>query len=80
MRCATHKDRPASYYCAKYNRYLCDECIQCSDPTLFCKHRTSCLISEVVRHGSPDEQAAAAEPVDRDDRAVAEGGVTSCPK
>jgi hypothetical protein len=80
MKCANHQDRPGTYYCAKYNRYLCDECIQCSDPTLFCKHRTSCLIWEVVRHGSPDEQAAADRGACGRRCACDEGSATSCPK
>jgi hypothetical protein len=54
--CANHPDDEAGFYCAKYNRYLCRDCMACQDPTLYCKHRPSCLISEVARHGTPDEQ------------------------
>ena len=56
MHCAAHPNTEAKYFCAKYNRYLCEACRACADPTLYCKHRTSCLIWEVDRHGTPDQQ------------------------
>ena len=59
MNCQKHPEKEARGYCTKYNRYLCDDCLVCQDPTLYCKHRTSCLIWEFVRHGRPEEQDAA---------------------
>ncbi len=54
--CVHHPDRESKYYCAKYNRHLCEECFGCQDPTIYCKHRSSCMIWEIVKYGTPDEQ------------------------
>jgi uncharacterized 2Fe-2S/4Fe-4S cluster protein (DUF4445 family) len=39
-----HPERETSYLCMKHNVYLCDECLQCRDPELYCKFRESCAI------------------------------------
>jgi uncharacterized 2Fe-2S/4Fe-4S cluster protein (DUF4445 family) len=57
--CYKHSDRAGRYYCSKYERYLCEDCIKCQDPSLYCKFRKMCFIWEVIRHGTPDMQAAA---------------------
>ncbi len=54
--CHRHPDRRGIYYCAKKKVYLCEECLQCQDPTLYCKDRTMCMIWEVLKHGTPDQQ------------------------
>ncbi|MBN2402806.1 MAG: DUF4445 domain-containing protein [Spirochaetes bacterium] len=57
--CYKHSDRTGKYYCSKYQRYLCDECLACQDPSLYCKFRKMCFIWEVVKHGTPDMQEMA---------------------
>ncbi len=42
--CINHPERETSYLCMKHNIYLCDECLQCRDPELYCKYRESCPI------------------------------------
>ena len=42
--CINHPERETSYLCMKHNVYLCDECLQCRDPELYCKFRESCAI------------------------------------
>jgi hypothetical protein len=42
--CINHRDRQTNYLCLKHNVYLCDECLSCRDPQLYCKFRSSCLI------------------------------------
>jgi len=42
--CAHHPERPATQYCQKHARFLCDECLRCADPKLYCRHRTSCIV------------------------------------
>jgi hypothetical protein len=32
------------YLCMKYNRYQQGKTLQCQDPDLYCKYRSSCLI------------------------------------
>lgn len=43
-RCINHPDRETSYHCLKYNIYLCDECLGCRDPKIYCKFRSSCIV------------------------------------
>ncbi|MBL0715145.1 MAG: DUF4445 domain-containing protein [Desulfosarcina sp.] len=42
--CINHPERETSYVCMKHNIYLCEECLQCRDPDLYCKFRESCPI------------------------------------
>ncbi|MFH1566719.1 MAG: hypothetical protein ABIL09_01880 [Gemmatimonadota bacterium] len=42
--CANHPDRPTSYVCQKHGVSLCEECLCCRDPQLYCRHRTACPI------------------------------------
>jgi hypothetical protein len=42
--CKNHPDRHTGYICQKHNYYLCDSCLACSDPKLYCKFRSSCII------------------------------------
>lgn len=52
--CFRHPDRPGRSYCARYNRYLCEECLACQSPELYCKFRTMCMVWEEVKHGGPE--------------------------
>ncbi len=42
--CINHPDRETSYLCMKHNVYLCEECLKCKDPEIYCKFRSSCPI------------------------------------
>ncbi|MDJ0719987.1 MAG: hypothetical protein QNJ04_00050 [Desulfobacterales bacterium] len=41
---AAVNDHPQLLPCAKYSRYQDSREPRCSDPELYCKHRSSCLI------------------------------------
>ena len=43
-KCINHPDRETPYICMKHQIYLCEECLECKDPTLYCKFRPSCPI------------------------------------
>ena len=43
-RCINHPDRETSYMCMKHQIYLCEECLKCRDPKIYCKFRSSCPI------------------------------------
>lgn len=43
-KCVNHPDRETNYVCLKQNVYLCEECLACSEPELYCKFRSSCII------------------------------------
>ena len=61
-RCIKHQDKTGIYFCSKYNAYLCEECISCQDPKRYCKFRTSCIINEFVKHGTPETQRSKPQP------------------
>jgi len=42
--CINHPERDTSYICMKHKIYLCDDCLKCRDPELYCKFRESCPI------------------------------------
>jgi hypothetical protein len=42
--CETHPDRQTSYLCMKHQISMCEECLKCKDPELYCKYRSSCAI------------------------------------
>lgn len=43
-KCVNHPERETSYLCMKHNTYLCESCLACRDPELYCKFRPSCPI------------------------------------
>jgi hypothetical protein len=46
----------------KHNIYLCDDCLQCRDPELYCKFRPSCpiwFLTKEKRRGGAEDIAAA---------------------
>lgn len=42
--CDDYKEGQQQYKCEKHQIYLCDACLKCKDPELFCKFRPSCMI------------------------------------
>jgi hypothetical protein len=53
MMCRYHPDREAKFLCNKMEYGYCEECLEdctaCSDPELYCRHRTQCFIWESCR-------------------------------
>ena len=43
-KCINHPDRDTRFFCMKHQLYLCEACMECKDPQLYCKHRSSCPI------------------------------------
>ncbi|CAN2039261.1 hypothetical protein GMMP15_1130016 [Candidatus Magnetomoraceae bacterium gMMP-15] len=43
-KCINHPDIETKFECMKYTVFLCDECLECRDPELYCKFRSSCPI------------------------------------
>ncbi len=42
--CINHPDRETPYICMKHQIYLCEDCLECRDPKIYCKHRSACPI------------------------------------
>lgn len=53
MNCRFHPDRNAEVVCNKMEYGYCRECLDscqaCTDPEIYCRHRTSCVIWEMCR-------------------------------
>ncbi|MBU8911072.1 MAG: DUF4445 domain-containing protein [Desulfobacterales bacterium] len=64
-KCINHPDRETSYICMKHNIYLCEECLECRDPDIYCKFRPSCPIYFITKKGfdASKEAALKEEPV-----------------
>lgn len=43
-KCTCHPEKETRFQCLKHGVWLCDECLSCRDPELYCKHRSACPI------------------------------------
>ena len=43
-KCVNHPEVETPYHCQKHDIHLCDECLECRDPELYCKFRSACPI------------------------------------
>ncbi len=50
-KCINHPEVETSYVCLKYNIGLCEKCLECRDPDLYCKFRSSCAIHFLSKKG-----------------------------
>jgi hypothetical protein len=52
-KCRFHPDIAAKVFCNKLEYGYCESCLEscavCSDPELYCRHRTYCIIWELRR-------------------------------
>jgi hypothetical protein len=55
-RCINHPDRETSYICLKHGIYLCEECLECRDPDIYCKFRSSCPIHFISKKNFDEEK------------------------
>ena len=44
MSCCPENSSEARYKCEKHQVYMCEACLECKDPDLYCKFRPSCMI------------------------------------
>ena len=49
--CINHPEIETSYLCMKHNIYLCEQCLECRDPDIYCKFRPSCPIHFISKKG-----------------------------
>jgi len=57
-KCVRHPDIDTDFICQKHQVYLCNQCLVCRDPQLYCRFRTACPIDFMQRSG----ETWAAEP------------------
>jgi hypothetical protein len=58
--CTNHPDRETSYMCSKHGVYLCEECMTCRDPDIYCKFRSACPIWYAYKEKKREARRAAA--------------------
>jgi len=55
-KCVNHPESETGYACMKHNLYMCEDCLECRDPEIYCKYRSSCAIHFLTkRKGRLDE-------------------------
>ena len=59
--CINHPRRKTSYRCMKYELYLCQDCLHCCEPEIYCRHRTACAIHFMLKNS--DLEAEPTTPV-----------------
>ncbi|WP_041280433.1 ASKHA domain-containing protein [Desulfosudis oleivorans] len=60
-KCVNHPDRDTNYACLKHGTYMCEECLKCRDPELYCKFRSSCPIWFMTKHSGGLDDVGAEE-------------------
>lgn len=60
-KCIHHPDRETGYICMKHNIYLCEDCLECRDPYIYCKFRPSCSIYFISKKGFKEPEIEAAQ-------------------
>lgn len=63
--CTRHPDRETRFQCLKHGVWMCEECLACRDPELYCKNRSACPIwylEKRRRREEKEQQAASAVP------------------
>ena len=48
--CTCNPEIDSRYPCMKHNVYVCEGCLTCRDPQIYCKHRPSCAIWFMTKH------------------------------
>jgi hypothetical protein len=66
-KCARHPERETQFQCMKHGVWMCEECLACRDPEIYCKNRSACPIwymeKRRMRRQKAEQTAAAAENV-----------------
>ncbi len=60
-KCVNHEDKETSFLCMKHEVYMCQECLRCRDPEIYCKFRSSCPIWFMYKQERREERKRKAE-------------------
>jgi hypothetical protein len=75
-KCTCHPEKETRFQCLKHDVWLCDECLSCRDPQLYCKNRSACPIWFIEKRRKRlrrERQSAAATVQNTSDRFEPEG-------
>lgn len=67
--CINHPDREARFACLKHHIYMCEECMRCRDPQIYCKFRSACPIYFITKKKEKLDRIKPAADKERDKRA-----------
>ncbi len=79
-RCIHHPERETRFLCMKHNQYLCEECLKCRDPELYCKFRGSCPIWFMDKRRKGLDPETASEETSCQVRFEPDGNTVSVPR
>jgi hypothetical protein len=54
-RCVNHPDTETGYECMKHRIFMCEDCLNCRDPEIYCKFRASRTIWYLTKKNFNDE-------------------------
>ena len=63
--CVNHPETETRFVCMKHEVYLCEDCLECRDPDIYCKFRTSCPIWFLTKRKGNLDGDSNAVPQDR---------------
>ena len=55
--CDHDPDSETRYVCLKHGITMCEKCLRCRDPEIYCKHRYACAIHFLTRRKGSLEDA-----------------------
>lgn len=53
-----HHEMEPRYQCQKHLTMMCDACLKCKDPGLYCKFRPSCMIHFLEKEKKNEQKRA----------------------
>jgi hypothetical protein len=60
-KCARHPERETRFQCLKHGTWMCEECLGCRDPELYCKNRSACPIWYIEKRKKRHKNGQVAE-------------------
>lgn len=60
-KCARHPERETRFQCLKHGTWMCEECLGCRDPELYCKNRSACPIWYIEKRKKRHKYGPAAD-------------------
>ncbi|MGM0424811.1 MAG: ASKHA domain-containing protein [Thermodesulfobacteriota bacterium] len=60
-KCVNHPQTETPYKCQKHGIYMCQDCLHCKDPNIYCKFRSSCPIWFIHQERQNEERRSRQE-------------------
>ncbi len=66
MTCCARPAEGSTYRCQKHGTDMCDACLKCKDPELYCKFRSACMIHFLERERNRRQPPPPQKPEDEE--------------